>query len=136
MLERMLKREEELRTCEATQKEMARVQEHGAGDWMQVVEGLQRQVCDEFSVEHKAGLDALRNATRLFPEHADQLRKISLYRRHNRAFAGDLQVGMPCPIPHLLSSCGTAAVPLLPPSASSCNTKKNKKHLIVAGSFT
>lgn len=88
----MLKRDDELRLSDATQRAYSKCEE--AGDLYQkirVTEAVQRQVCREFGFggNIKEGLEVMRCATAMFPNDAE-VQDSCHYLRHN--------IHVPCPI--------------------------------------
>ena len=99
----ILRRENELRLSEETQRQFKAAGAAGRGDgWLEVVEGLQRQVAAEFGLTEAVGLDAMRLAESLLPGDQEVI-EISLYRKYNRCIDGPLQTGDPAPDADLLS---------------------------------
>lgn len=94
LLLRMLRREDELRLCDATQRRYAARAEDGA--WKEkVTVDVQRRVCAEFGFEGAGvseGLDLLRSATALFPDDEELLRSAH-WLRHNICAPCPLDVG-------------------------------------------
>ena len=97
MIKSMLRRENELRLCDETQQKFKAINTKNPGSgWLQVVEQLQYQVCDEFGLPYDVGLTALRSPQLLLPnDDPDLLAEIidiSLYRKYNRCRDGNLNV--------------------------------------------
>ena len=90
-LKAILKRENDLRLCDETQRrfKLASVRPDG---WLQVVEQLQRQVAAEFGLSEAVGLAAMRHATQLLPDDPEVI-ELSLYRKFNRCVDGNLDTG-------------------------------------------
>ena len=86
----MLKRENDLRLCAATQRRFKAVNSRPDG-WLKVVEELQRQVAQEFKLPEAMGLYYLRHAETFLPW--EEIKELSLYRKFNRCRDGSLQVG-------------------------------------------
>jgi hypothetical protein len=102
---KMLRREHELRTSDATQARYAEAETRWDTDWMEVTIGLQEQVCTEFGYggsRLRLALNELRRATYNFPDDAE-ICAVPLYVRHNRARRGSLRVGDVCPDVPLLA---------------------------------
>ena len=110
-IKRILRRENLLRLAPETQAAFrAAAAARGGGAWLEVVEGLQRRVAAEFGLPSHVGLDAMRQAEALCPDHVAEVREISLYRKHNRCRDGSLRVGQPPPDAQLVRvSDGAAA---------------------------
>lgn len=110
---RMLRRENELRLSEETQRRYAEAEQSGLHDWMRVTEKLQEQVCREIipEIDLATALRILRGAQALYPSDAEVL-SIPLYVKYNRNRQGDLREGQPAPNVTLHDIRGKA-VPLL-----------------------
>lgn len=87
LCERMLCREEQLRTSPEGLQQMLIARE-----WLDAVEDIQRQVVLEFGLEEDYGLSLLRSASYRFPE----LGHLAVYIRNNLARDGTLKVGDLC----------------------------------------
>jgi hypothetical protein len=130
LCEQMLRREEQLRTSpEGLQRmQMAR-------EWLDAVDGIQRQVVSEFGLEMEKGLSLLRSATHRFPE----LSHLAVYVRNNHARDGPLQVGDLCANVRLLDlgAQGDIASDAVE-SCTDLHTVVTKARITVlcAGSFT
>ncbi len=94
----MLRREDELRLCAATQAQFKAYRLAGRGEegMGAVVAAVQRQVCAEFGVAEAVGVAVLQCAEALLPGDAEVI-QLSLYRRHNRCVDGALRVGDAAP---------------------------------------
>lgn len=90
----MLRREDELRLCDATQRRYAARAEDGA--WKNSVTiSVQRRVCAEFGFDGAGvseGLDLLRSATALFPGD-EEIVHAAHWLRHNICAPCPLSVG-------------------------------------------
>ena len=128
----MLRAEEAQRLAPATQAAYGVAEASFDSDWLKVTEELQKRVLRQHGVPPArlaAALYLLRTATQLFP-HDDELQRIPLYVRHNRAEQGDLQPGDPLPSVTLHSLQSGA------PTTLACACDGPQPTLLVAGSFT
>ena len=97
-LKMMLIRENELRLSPAIQK---MYREQGYDHYFQITETLQRQVAGEFGLDELVGVNYLQCAENIVMDNAAQLnevRNISLYRKYNRCYDGNLQEGDLAPL--------------------------------------
>jgi len=95
LLDSMLKRESQLRLWNENQRFMAQAEELGFRDWMEIVELLQIQVCEEFGFSNlnmKLGLQFLRSVWTLYP-HDIELHQIAHWIKFNRAKPCPLEIG-------------------------------------------
>jgi hypothetical protein len=100
-LKAMLIRENELRLCPETQREYAKRQ----ADYMTFTDELQARVAREFGFEPDIGVDILRCALQLYPNHTE-LAEIPLYVKYNRSRQGCLAEGDAVPDVPLLTLDG------------------------------
>mmetsp|Transcript_6831 Transcript_6831/g.9555 ORF Transcript_6831/g.9555 Transcript_6831/m.9555 type:complete len:128 (+) Transcript_6831:725-1108(+) len=91
----MLRREEELRLSDLTQKNFYKRRNEVNGIF-EIVEELQRQICREFKIEEKEGLRMIRRADLIIGQ--ERANELSFYRRENKCIDGPLKVGdvAPC----------------------------------------
>jgi len=95
LLYSMLVRESQLRLWEENQRWMAQAEDLGFRDWMEIVELLQIQVCEEFefsSSNLKLGLKFLRSVWTLYP-HDTTLHSVAHWIKYNRAKSCILEIG-------------------------------------------
>lgn len=103
LLKAALRREEELRLCDAQQDLFAQVEHRGDLDWIDLADDLQERLVREFfgttltnAVDSEAllqnALGVLRTAWQRYPNDPD-FRTIPLYVRYNRARMGTLRPG-------------------------------------------
>jgi len=103
VLKAALRREEQLRLCDAQQDLFAQVEHRRDMDWLDLAEALQRDLVREFfGAELQVAFDpaelmrnalgVLRTAPQRYPDDAE-FRTISLYTRYNRARPGHLKAG-------------------------------------------
>lgn len=128
-LKSMVRREQELRTCEETQQKYSEAERQETTDWMEVTIALQEQVIREFQIEDIAwGLYQLRRACDQYPDDADFI-NIPLYHKYQRSRQGSLREGDACPdMPlHHLNKEMVSLLSLVRPGRPLC---------IFAGSYT
>jgi len=130
-LKRVLRREEQLRMCDAQQDLFAQVEGRFDMDWIDLADTLQRNVVAEFGDggDPDLALRLLRTAAKRFPDD-HEMAAISVYRRHNKARRGDLRVGDVMP-----------DVMLAAPAPMSLDDYRrrhapNRPMVIIAGSWT
>jgi len=131
----MLKRESQLRLWDENQKFMAQAEELGFRDWMEVVEILQYQVCEEFGFlrNMKLGLTFLRSIWTLYPKDTE-LHSVAHWIKFNRA--------APCPVTRGTEAPNVLVYPLLSQTTSEdspCplfNPNSQRKQLIVSSSYS
>ena len=133
-LKQLLRREEELRTSDATQAAYAAAEADGSQtDWLCVTDELQRRLLEEAAVPAErcaAALHVLRAASQLWPRDPELAgpEAIALYVRHQRAARGTLISGAAAP-PVPLFTLGGEPTSL----AAACGDKPT---LLVAGSWS
>eukprot|EP00730_Choanoeca_flexa_P002929 TRINITY_DN11232_c0_g1_i1.p1 TRINITY_DN11232_c0_g1~~TRINITY_DN11232_c0_g1_i1.p1 ORF type:complete len:329 (+),score=97.16 TRINITY_DN11232_c0_g1_i1:117-1103(+) len=126
LLKAMRLRESELRLLPANQQ---RLIEESVID---VTTELQQQVATEFGFEDvEAGIRMLLTAEEHFPEHAQELKDVSHWRKYNRAQPGSLQVGddvRQVPVAHLNGTLTTLSSYLPDDDTKPC--------IVAAGSYS
>jgi hypothetical protein len=96
LLKNMLRRENELRLSEETQKKYMEAEKKSETDWMEVTIELQRQVVREFGIKDiDRGVHAIQSAFSRYGHEDKDFFEIPLYVRLNRARQGDLNEGEP-----------------------------------------
>jgi hypothetical protein len=96
LLKDMLRRENELRLSEETQRKYQEAERKSETDWMEVTIELQRQVVREFGIKDiERGVHAIQSAYSRYGSTDKDFFDIPLYVRHNRARQGDLVEGEP-----------------------------------------
>lgn len=90
----MLCREDELRKCVKVQEQL---KAWGESSYVDVMCSVQAQVAEEFGFSVNAGCTLLQCAEDLFPQHIDEIKELSLYRKYNRCVDGDVKEGDPIP---------------------------------------
>jgi len=128
----MLARESQLRLWEENQQWMAQAENLGFRDWMEIVEILQIQVCEEFGFSThnlKLGLTFLRSVWTLYP-HDTELHAVAHWIKFNRAKSCILEIGKIPP--------NVIVYPVDEKSDPSYLFKSSakRKQLIVASSYT
>ena len=96
LLERMLRRQEELRFAPETLERMRACTASG-GEWLDVVRDLQREVAIESGFRSAVGIAAAVRHMQTAHTVAPKLAKLSVYARANLAEDGFLKPGMPLP---------------------------------------
>ena len=131
----MLRREEQLRMCDAQQDLFAQVEGRLDMDWIDLADTLQRNVVAEFGDGGDAdrALFLLRTAATRFPDDRE-MAAISVYRRHNKARRGDLRVGDAMPDVTLASTVSPYNLTSL--VAYQRYYAPDRPMLIIAGSWT
>lgn len=95
-LKNMLRRENELRLSDETQKKYMEAEKKSEADWINVTLELQRQVVREFGIRNiDRGVHAIQSAYSRYGATDSDFFEIPLYVRYNRARQGDLKEGEP-----------------------------------------
>jgi len=127
ILEKMLKRENELRLCEETQNKYYEAEKRSDIDWMKITEELQIRVLNEFEISNiEEGLYGLRTSAFAYPE----LNDIPLYVKYNRTRSGTLSKGDVFPNVSLVN------LDLSIVELSYFCRKKNTPLVIIGGSYS
>ena len=133
----MLRREEQLRLCPATQAALAAEPE--TAGMLAVIEALQRRVAEEAGFSTAADIDAavayIRAAQHNFAGDEEVL-SIPLYIRNNRCRAGVLAPGMAAPDAPLLQPDGVTRCSVHALHAAACGGEARLPLLLVGGSYT
>jgi hypothetical protein len=140
----LLQHENTVRLCDATMTEYEALRHAGDSEWINVVERVQRRVCEHFGLSEYVGVNAMRCAETLPQMTASDVAdviEISHYRRFNRCKDGTLQVGDPAPSLALFRYTGggvarSAPVPCTFPCPSAFDLVPPSPLLVVAASYS
>lgn len=130
VIKAMLKREDILRLSPETQQLYKEYRLAGRGEeGMQVVvDDIQKRVVKEFGLSMEVGIEAIQCAESIL-EGDDEVKSLSLYRRHNRCIDGNLNIGDIAPNVKLID-LNHQEINLLD------MVNVNKPLIIIAGSYT
>lgn len=108
MLERLLRRQEELRFTGATLRRFANASSCGR-QWLDVVADLQREVAMEFGFMSATGIAAAVRRMQTAHVARPELAPLSVYARGNLAEEGSLQLGQVVPDVSLMTLSGQSS---------------------------